>query len=120
MSAKLPCLCWRAPVSKIKGTLNAEIKQAFGYLQMGTAEDVRAAEQTMVTLSCVKGMMMHAIPRVAPVRVGSRQPFCENHFCQRREKLQSRKRVHSIEAQGSLIKLGDSRVQNYLGQPELV
>ena len=91
---------------------------------MGTAEDVRAAEQTMVTLSCVKGMMMHAIPRVAPVRAGSRQPFFENHFCQRREVLQSRKRVdssgYSIEAQGSLIRLGDNRVQNYLGQPELV
>ena len=101
-----------------------QTKQACGCLQMGTAEDVRAAEQTMVTLSCVKGMMMHTIPRVAPVRAGSRQPFCEKQFCQRREVLQSRKRVHSsgyyIEAQGSLIKLGDNRVHNYLGQPELV
>ncbi len=39
--------------------------------QMGTAEEVRAAEQVNITLSCAKGMKMHAIPRVAPVKTTS-------------------------------------------------
>ncbi|KAK9916023.1 hypothetical protein WJX75_007417 [Coccomyxa subellipsoidea] len=39
--------------------------------EMGSAEDVRAAEQVNITLSCAKGMMMHVLPRVAPLKAGS-------------------------------------------------
>ena len=33
-------------------------------VQMGGPEGVRAAEMTSITLSCMKGMKMHAIARV--------------------------------------------------------
>ncbi|EIE20244.1 cytochrome P450 [Coccomyxa subellipsoidea C-169] len=46
--------------------------------EMGTAEDVRAAEQTHVTLSCARGMKMHAVPRVASVKAGPTQPLSED------------------------------------------
>jgi len=37
-------------------------------LQMGSPEEVQAAEQVNITLSCAKGMLMHAIPRVTPMK----------------------------------------------------
>ncbi|BDA43874.1 Cytochrome P450 3A11 [Coccomyxa sp. Obi] len=39
--------------------------------EMGTPEEVKAAEAVNITLSCSKGMKMHVIPRVAPVKASA-------------------------------------------------
>ncbi len=67
-----------ARTKRVAGLLKAASQAACGCLQMGTAEDVRAAEQTQVTLSCARGMKMHAVPRVASVKAGPTQPLSED------------------------------------------
>ena len=51
--------------------MHSHVRLLRGRVQMGSAEDVRAAEQVNITLSCAKGMMMHVLPRVAPLKAGS-------------------------------------------------